>query len=164
MFKVLTCGLLLAVFAGRPEPQLRPDDAAVPGLIKISDNVYVYQDYHSGAEKFTTNSLIVIRKNSVLIADGQGSVAATEGLVNAVATLTKTLITDVIICSEHGDHTGGNSAFPPGVKYYIHPNSQTTMKLEDAVKQANWGEYASWTLAASQGPIAVRKVYEFLGK
>jgi glyoxylase-like metal-dependent hydrolase (beta-lactamase superfamily II) len=34
--------------------------------------------------------------------------------------------------------------------------------VEDAVKQANWGEYASWTLASSQGPIAVRKVYEEL--
>lgn len=34
--------------------------------------------------------------------------------------------------------------------------------VEDAVKQANWGEYASWTLAASQAPIAVRKVYEEL--
>ena len=26
--------------------------------------------------------------------------------------------------------------------------------VDDAVKQANWGEYASWTLASSQGPIA----------
>ena len=34
--------------------------------------------------------------------------------------------------------------------------------VEDAVKQANWGEYASWTLASSQGPIAIRKVYEEL--
>jgi glyoxylase-like metal-dependent hydrolase (beta-lactamase superfamily II) len=34
--------------------------------------------------------------------------------------------------------------------------------VDDAVKQANWGEYASWTLASSQGPIAVRKVYEEL--
>ncbi|HEY1287846.1 MAG TPA: hypothetical protein VGF58_05920, partial [Burkholderiales bacterium] len=34
--------------------------------------------------------------------------------------------------------------------------------VDDAVKQANWGEYASWTLARSQGPIAVRKVYEEL--
>jgi glyoxylase-like metal-dependent hydrolase (beta-lactamase superfamily II) len=34
--------------------------------------------------------------------------------------------------------------------------------VEDAVKQANWGEYGSWTLAKSQGPIAVRKVYEEL--
>jgi cyclase len=33
---------------------------------------------------------------------------------------------------------------------------------EEAVKQANWGEYASWTLASSQGPIAIRKVYEEL--
>jgi len=34
--------------------------------------------------------------------------------------------------------------------------------VEEAVKQAKWGEYASWTLASSQGPIAVRKVYEEL--
>jgi hypothetical protein len=34
--------------------------------------------------------------------------------------------------------------------------------VEDAVKRANWGEYASWTLASSQGPIAVRRVYDEL--
>ena len=34
--------------------------------------------------------------------------------------------------------------------------------VEDAVKQAKWGDYASWTLASSQGPIAIRKVYEEL--
>jgi cyclase len=34
--------------------------------------------------------------------------------------------------------------------------------VDEAVKQADWGEYASWTLASSQGPIAVRKVYEEL--
>ena len=34
--------------------------------------------------------------------------------------------------------------------------------VEDAIKQANWGEYVSWTLASSQAPIAVRKVYEEL--
>jgi glyoxylase-like metal-dependent hydrolase (beta-lactamase superfamily II) len=34
--------------------------------------------------------------------------------------------------------------------------------VEDAIRQANWGEYASWTLATSQGPIAIRKVYEQL--
>ena len=34
--------------------------------------------------------------------------------------------------------------------------------VEDAVKQANFGEYSSWTLAAGQAPIAIRKVYEEL--
>ena len=34
--------------------------------------------------------------------------------------------------------------------------------VDQAIKQANWGEYATWTLASSQGPIAIRKVYEEL--
>ena len=32
----------------------------------------------------------------------------------------------------------------------------------DAIKQANWGEYGTWSLAKSQGPVAVRKIYEEL--
>lgn len=39
---------------------------------------------------------------------------------------------------------------------------QAGVPLDQAAKQANWGEYASWTLASSQGPIAVRRVYEEL--
>jgi glyoxylase-like metal-dependent hydrolase (beta-lactamase superfamily II) len=31
---------------------------------------------------------------------------------------------------------------------------------EDAAKQANWGPYQDWYLAESQGPIAIRKIYE----
>ena len=34
--------------------------------------------------------------------------------------------------------------------------------VDQAIKQANFGEYASWTLVSSQGPIAIRKVYEEL--
>jgi glyoxylase-like metal-dependent hydrolase (beta-lactamase superfamily II) len=34
--------------------------------------------------------------------------------------------------------------------------------VEEAVKQAKWGEYGSWTLASSQGPIAIRRVYDEL--
>jgi glyoxylase-like metal-dependent hydrolase (beta-lactamase superfamily II) len=34
--------------------------------------------------------------------------------------------------------------------------------VDDAIKLANFGEYASWTLAGSQGPVAIRKVYEEL--
>ncbi len=31
---------------------------------------------------------------------------------------------------------------------------------EDAATQANWGPYKDWYLAAQQGPIAIRKIYE----
>jgi hypothetical protein len=34
--------------------------------------------------------------------------------------------------------------------------------VDEAIKQANFGEYSSWTLARSQGPIAIRKVYDEL--
>jgi hypothetical protein len=36
------------------------------------------------------------------------------------------------------------------------------LPVDLAIKQAKWGEYASWTLASTQGPIAVRRVYQEL--
>jgi glyoxylase-like metal-dependent hydrolase (beta-lactamase superfamily II) len=36
------------------------------------------------------------------------------------------------------------------------------LSQEDAVKAANWGPYADWFLAAQQGPIAIRRVYDQL--
>jgi glyoxylase-like metal-dependent hydrolase (beta-lactamase superfamily II) len=34
--------------------------------------------------------------------------------------------------------------------------------VDQAITQANFGQYASWTLVSSQGPIAIRKVYDEL--
>jgi glyoxylase-like metal-dependent hydrolase (beta-lactamase superfamily II) len=34
--------------------------------------------------------------------------------------------------------------------------------VDDAIKQANWGEYGSWFLADQQAAIAVRRVYDAL--
>jgi len=270
-----------------------------PRTINVTSNVYTYEDFHAGDEKFTTTNMFVVTDEGVLVADGQGDPAATKGLVDAIADVTPKPITYVVICSDHGDHTAGNASFPPGVTYIIHPTSKAILErqaagragrggsgwklpdaaevvadkktitpggeaieilflgrahtggdlsvylprqkilfmseiflnrvfpamrsayptdwlgaltkaermdvniyipghgftekgdvsqealrtyhkaldaviaeatrlhkagvpVEDAIKQANWGEYASWTLAKSQGPIAIRKVYEQL--
>ncbi len=271
-----------------------------PRTVKVTENVYTYEDFHAGDEKFTTTNMFVVTPEGVLVADGQGDVAATKGLVDAIAKVTPKPIKYVVICSDHGDHTGGNAAFPPGVSYIVHPTSKAILDrqaegrggrggtpswrlpvgaqlvsernpltlggeaieilflgrahtggdlsvylprqkilfmseiflnrvfpamrsaypsewlaaltkaermdvsiyipghgftetggvsrealrayhkaleaviaeatrlhnagvpVEDAIKQANWGEYASWTLAKSQGPIAIRRVYEQL--
>ena len=269
-----------------------------PRTVKVAENVYTYEDFHAGPEKFTTTNMFVVTADGVLVADGQGSPAETKGLVEAIARITPKPITTVVIASDHGDHTAGNASFPTGVHYIIHPNSKAILDrqaaapnaradawrlpsgaelvadtktvtmggepmqilflgrshtggdlavylprqkilflseiflnrvfpamrsayptewlkaldraeamhaniyiaghgftetgpvsqeeirayrkalaaviaeatrlhnagvpVEQAVKQANWGEYASWTLASSQGPIAVRKVYEEL--
>ena len=34
------------------------------------------------------------------------------------------------------------------------------LSQEDALKQANWGDYKSWFIADQQAPIAIRRVYE----
>jgi glyoxylase-like metal-dependent hydrolase (beta-lactamase superfamily II) len=36
------------------------------------------------------------------------------------------------------------------------------LSADSAVASANWGEYKDWFLAAQQGPIAVRRVYDEL--
>jgi len=276
-----------------------PKETDFPRTINVTSNVYTYEDFHAGDEKFTTTNMFVVTDEGVLVADGQGDPAATKGLVDAIADVTPKPITYVVICSDHGDHTAGNASFPPGVTYIIHPTSKAILErqaagragrggsgwklpdaaevvadkktitpggeaieilflgrahtggdlsvylprqkilfmseiflnrvfpamrsayptdwlgaltkaermdvniyipghgftekgdvsqealrtyhkaldaviaeatrlhkagvpVEDAIKQANWGEYASWTLAKSQGPIAIRKVYEQL--
>lgn len=261
-------------------------DGDIPRVVKIAENVYTYEDFHSGAEKFTTTNMFVVTPDGVFLADAQGSAAQTKGLVDAIAKITTKPIVYVAICSDHGDHTAGNASLPAGVKFLIHPTSREILKgpdgaelvsdkkvltmggveietlflgrahtggdlsvwlpkqkilfmsetflnrvfpamrsayptewlaavdkalamnasiyvpghgfteagpvsreelvayrgalaaviaeatrlykagvpVADAVKQANWGEYAAWTLSSSQGPIAVRKVYEELAK
>src|SRR5439155_3654987 len=94
-----------------------------PRTVKVTDNVYTYEDFHAGDEKFTTTNLFVVTGAGVLVADGQGDPAATKGLVDAIARVTPKPIKYVVICSDHGDHTGGNASFPAGITYLVHPTS-----------------------------------------
>ena len=59
-------------------------DTDFPRTIKVADNVYTYEDFHAGEEKFTTTNMFVVTDAGVLVADGQGSPAETKGLVEAV--------------------------------------------------------------------------------
>jgi len=101
-----------------------------PRTIKVADNVYTYEDFHAGPEKFTTTNMFVVYDDGVLVADGQGTPAATKGLVDAIAKITPKPIKYVVICSDHADHTGGNKAFPPDVKYVVHPLSKAVLDRE----------------------------------
>ena len=234
-----------------------------PRTVKVARNVYTYEDFHAGPEKFTTTNLFVVTADGVLVADGQGSPAEAKGLVDAIKRVTPKPIATVVIAADHGDHTAGNASFPAGVHYIIHPTSKAILEqarsgwkppadaelvadkktikilflsetylnrvfpamrsaypsewlktldraeamkasvyiaghgftetgpvsqeeirayhkalaaviaeatslytdgvpVDQATAQANFGEYRRWTLASSQGPIAVRKVYEEL--
>src|SRR5882672_6490430 len=98
-----------------------------PRTIKVADNVYTYEDFHAGPEKFTTTNMFVVTDEGVLVADGQGSPRETKGLVDAIAKVTKQPIKYVVIASDHGDHTAGNASFPSGVTYILHPTSKAIL-------------------------------------
>src|SRR6476659_9284454 len=59
-----------------------------PRTIKVADNVYTYEDFHAGDEKFTTTNIFVVTSGGVVLADAQGNPAATKALVDAIAKIT----------------------------------------------------------------------------
>src|SRR5262245_55979347 len=83
------------------------------GMHRIANEVYVYTfaDPKSSDPKQTTNSLIVITTEGVLVGDGQGSDAATQKMIDEIRKITNQPIKYLICASPHGDHTNGNHLF-----------------------------------------------------
>src|SRR5882672_37285 len=134
-----------------------------PRTIKVADNVYTYEDFHAGPEKFTTTNMFVVTGDGVLVADGQGSPAETKGLVEAIRRVTSKPITTVVIASDHGDHTAGNTAFPPGVHYIIHPNSKAILD-RSAEAAAKSGRDGGWKLPGDAELVAEKKTITMGGE
>jgi glyoxylase-like metal-dependent hydrolase (beta-lactamase superfamily II) len=134
-FRFVLVGLVACSLAA----QVRTADAGKRGLkesdfprtIQVSSNVYTYEDFHSGADRFTTTNMFVVTSDGVLVADAQGDRKATQGLIDAIRKVTSQPIRYVVVCSEHGDHTGGNAAFPKGVTWVAHPATKAAISLPD---------------------------------
>ncbi len=103
-----------------------------PRLIKLANNVYGYEEIR--APGFTTVSLVVIGSNGILIADGQGSVQATQTMVTKIHELSPLPIRWYVVGSDHGDHTAGNSVLPSNITYIVSPASK--LQLEKDAKGA----------------------------
>src|SRR5262252_7983476 len=115
-----------------------------PRTIRVTENVYTYEDFHAGDEKFTTTNMFVVGDDGVLVCDGQGSPAETKGLVDAIAKVTSKPIKYVVIASDHGDHTGGNTSFPAGITYIVHPTSKAILDRSAEASRST----STWRLPA----------------
>jgi hypothetical protein len=130
-----------------------------PRTVKVMDHLYTYEDFHAGDEKFTTTNLFLVTDEGVLVVDGQGSAAATKGLVQAIAKVTNKPIRYIVIGSDHGDHTAGNASFPADVTYIIHPTSKAILDREiflNRVFPAKRSAYPSEWLQALDRAEAMR--------
>ncbi len=104
--------------------------SAFPRLVPLAKNVYGYEEIRQPG--FTTVSLIVVGTNGVLIADGQGSPAATQTMLDKIKTITSLPVKWYVVGSDHGDHTAGNSVLPAGITYVVHPNSRAQLLRDSA--------------------------------
>src|SRR5436189_3888515 len=73
--------------------------ADFPQNKKLKDNVYVWTDVHPSG-LYTTNNLIVITTDGVLVADGQKDPATTKKMVDFIKGLTNQPLRYVIVASE----------------------------------------------------------------
>jgi cyclase len=104
-----------------------PSATGLPRVTKLADGVFAYEQLDPTKQGVTANNLIVVTNEGVLVADGQGTVENTRRLVSDIATLTSQPIRYVIVGSEHGDHRGGDSAFPQTAMFIAHPYSQANL-------------------------------------
>lgn len=108
-------------------------DADYPRVIELARDVYAYEQIHAaGGEIITTVSLFVVTPEGVLVADGQENPEETQRLIDTIAGITDRPITHVVIASDHGDHTAGNSAFPSSAVFLAHPTSAATLEASAA--------------------------------
>ena len=131
-----------------------------PRTVQVSENVYTYEDFHAGAEKFTTTNMFVVTREGVLLADAQGDPEATKKEVEAITRVTNQPIKYVVIASDHGDHTGGNASLPAGVTFFIHPNSKAILDRQAAHAKRP----PSWTLPADAQLVPEKKVLKMGGE
>jgi glyoxylase-like metal-dependent hydrolase (beta-lactamase superfamily II) len=137
---VLVALLLLWCVTPHAQTLVRTGDIAIRGLkatdfpriTKLADNVYGYEQLDPTKKGLTANNLIVVTTSGVLVAEGQGTVDNVRRLVSDIATITPQPIRYVVIGSEHGDHMGGDSAFPDGVTFIAHPFSKANLERQAA--------------------------------
>jgi len=105
---------------------LKPTD--FPRTTKLAEGVYAYEQIDPTKRIVTANNLIVITNDGVLVAEGQGTVENVARLVADIAKLTPQPIRYVVVGSEHGDHTGGDAAFPQTAAFLAHPFSKAAIE------------------------------------
>lgn len=136
---VVLSAVLLLMSASAQAQLVRTADVNVRGLTasdfprikKLAENTYAYEELAnpiSSNGAFTTNSLIIVTREGVVVVDAQANEVQTKRLVDEIAKITPQPIKYVIIGADHADHIAGNAAFPAGVIFIAHPTSKAVIE------------------------------------
>ena len=127
-----------------------------PRLVRLADGVYGYEEIR--APGFTTVSLVVVGRDGVLIADGQGSPQATQTMLERIRTVSSLPIKWYVVGSDHGDHTAGNSVLPRDITWIVHPTSRAQLERDSAAAASANARAAADAAAKGTAPAAARVV------
>jgi len=133
---VLVCILVMALSsAAQQTEEMRRrglTDRDFPRVHKLTETVYAYEMLRAPFQgaRFTTNDLVVITTDGILVADAQGSPEDTARLIVEIKKLSAQPIKYVVIGSEHADHTGGNASFPATVTFIAHPGAKRNLETQ----------------------------------
>jgi cyclase len=105
----------------------------LPRMTRLTDGVYMYEHADPTKAGVTANNLVVVGTRAVLVADGQGTVENTGHLIAAIAAITPVPVRYVVVGSEHGDHRGGDTAFPETATFIAHPASKAALETQSAL-------------------------------
>ncbi len=163
---MVLAGLVLAATPALAQAQdLASVSVAKPGyprLTKLAPNVYGYEEMQSiDRGLFSTGLMFVVTPDGVLVTDGMANEAATKAVVDAIRKVTPKPIKWVVIGSDHGDHTGGNNAYPAGVTYFVSPTSKATLEKQEASPRFKAG---AWKLPADAVVVPDRKTLDLGGE
>ncbi len=124
-----------------------------PRIVRLGDGVYGYEEIRQPG--FTTVSLFVVGRNGVLVADGQGSPAATRTMLEKIRTVTPLPVRWYVVGSDHGDHTAGNSELPKDIRYIVHPASRAQLQRDSAAAAASSGRSGQPPRVVVVPPVAM---------
>ena len=102
--------------------------ADFPILKQIVPGLYTYTAYPPS--KILVTAGFVVTRDGVLVVDGLGSVEETQKFVDTIKKTTSQPVKYVVITTDHGDHTAGNSAYRaafPGVVFVGSPVTQKNL-------------------------------------
>ena len=107
-----------------------------PRVTRLSPNVYAFEQIDPTKRTVTVNNLIVVTSDGVLVAEGQGTVDNANKLLAEIRKITPLPLKYDVVGSEHGDHTGGDAAFPDTVTFLVHPFSKPNVerRLKGAIE------------------------------
>lgn len=139
----LFCAVLAPSLAAGAEPA-RTADIAKRGL-KTSDfprwkqlvpNVYAYEDLLTSAGiTFTTNSLIIVTADGMVLADGQDDPERGKLLVESLKKISPQPLKYVLIASDHVDHVGANGVLKQAYPNAVFVSSPASLKTMTDLKR-----------------------------